>query len=280
MWVGINWFGCNLNFIYVRLFINLRFGRWATVAKKAPPFVFSVHSHDFFSHWRFFYVHIQNSWFFTRLLELERSYVLRIWFSFAGFFCVAIEGGRVDRCKFEFYKHWNYLHFINVCFYVHIRNSHVLLRFQMLIRHFMIVYPLVPRIYWALMYVLQLIFTAYTCASAFSNILGGHQLELWVGVVIATAKWMAQAKGRKAQHTAATGRATVKPRWLKLGSLAVSVFCKPWPHPPASTFLKLRNDGPAPIISTAYSYILRMCEHFFVVGDSSAVVEVNTALPG
>ena len=29
-------------------------GRWATVAKKAPPFVFSVHSHDFFSHWRFF----------------------------------------------------------------------------------------------------------------------------------------------------------------------------------------------------------------------------------
>ena len=78
MWVGINWFGCNLNFIYVRLFINLRFGRWATVAKKAPPFVFSVHSHDFFSHWRFFYVHIQNSWFFTRLLELERSYVLRI----------------------------------------------------------------------------------------------------------------------------------------------------------------------------------------------------------
>ena len=87
----------------------------------------------------------------------------------------------MDRCKFEFYKHWNYLHFINVCFYVHIRNSHVLLRFQMLIRHFIIVYPLV-------MYVLQLIFTAYTCASAFSNILGGHQLELWVGVVIAAAK--------------------------------------------------------------------------------------------
>ena len=168
------------------------------VQKKAPPFFFSVHSHDFF------HIGVSSMFifkilrFFKRLLELKRSYVLRIWFSFAGFitcptphfcvaplFCVGIDGGRVDRCKFEFYKHWHYLHFINVCF---TRSSAI----SNVDSAFIIVYPLVPRIYWALMYVLQLIFTVYTCSSAFSNILGGHQLELWVGVVIAAAKLKSQ----------------------------------------------------------------------------------------